>query len=194
MKNKKTSIFNSLFLFGVAGILGSLLTIFGPSEPKSVSTEAIVEKILLEESTLLQGSLKADFVPYLVAIAKDHELDPLLVLAVMKVESSFKPNAKSYAGALGLLQLKPIAAKEVAKVFDTEWVGSKRLMNPFVNVKTGVQYLAYLKRLVGKDKIKILSAYNLGPTCVKRSQSHSTKYARKVLKAYADFLKKYSPV
>lgn len=178
----------------MAGILGSLLTILGPSEPKTVSTTAIVEKILMEESTLLKGALRTDFVPYLVAIAKDHELDPLLVLAVMKVESSFKPNARSHAGALGLLQLKPIAAREAAKVFDIEWVGSKRLMNPFFNVKTGVQYLAYLKRLVGRDKIKILSAYNLGPTHVKRSPSHSHKYAKKVLKVYGQFLKRYSPI
>lgn len=191
MNYKKHSYFNVLLLLVVSLVTGLGITIFS-EKPQNYATEALVEKILREESSLLDGRLNADFVPYLVSVAKDHELDPLLVLAVMKVESSFKPDAKSRAGALGLLQLKPIAAKEVTKVFATRWYGPRHLMNPFVNVKIGIQYLAHLKNLVGKDKIRILSAYNLGPTHVKRLQSHSTKYARKVLKAYTQFLKKYS--
>lgn len=191
--NKKSNYFNSLFLFALTVGLGFLLHFLGPQASSSSRVETQVEAILLEESKFLTEELDKNFVSYLITTAKEYEIDPILVLAVMKVESSFKPDAKSHAGALGLLQLKPIAAKEVAKQFAVKPVNRQELMNPFINVKVGIQYLSYLRDYLGKDHLRFLSAYNLGPTKVKRSKTHSTKYARKVLRIYSQFLQKYTP-
>lgn len=192
MKLKLFNNFNVLGLLLVMAGLGFWFTMLSV-KPFQNPIEAQVTRILEEESSLLMDPrLRAQFVSYLVATAKDHEFDPLLILAIMKAESSFQPSAISNRGAVGLLQVKPIAAQEVSKVFDSEWIGFKLLKDPFVNVRVGVQYLSYLKGRFGNSPVRILSAYNLGPTKVKRSKIHSTKYARKVLKIYTEFLKKYS--
>lgn len=186
--NKKSCVFNSLFLFALAGFLGFLPPFLGLNKPWLDPTETKIESILLKESKLLTGELKRDFVAYLVATAQDYEVDPLLVLAVMKVESTFRADAISYAGAYGLLQVKPVAAKEVAKVFGSPVVTNNELLDPYHNVQVGVQYLSYLKRMFRKDRARMLSAYNLGPTLVRRTGLQSSRYSRKVMRAYQQFL------
>ena len=181
-------------MFLIASLVGGFLAVFSPKTALLNPTEVIVERLLQEESTLLgDAHLKRQFVSYLVSMAKYHEFDPLLILAIMKTESSFNPDARSHAGALGLLQVKPIVAREVERVWDLKGVDIKKLMDPFVNVNMGISYLSYLRTILGRDKARMLSGYNVGPTKVKSAGIYSTPYARKVLRIYAQFLKKYSP-
>ena len=182
--NKNSCVFNNLILFAMAGLLGLLLPFLRPDQPLLNPTEAKIESILLKESNLLTGELKKDFVPYLVATAEDHEVDPLLVLAVMKVESTFKPDAISYAGAYGLLQIKPVAAQEVGG----RPMAKRELLDPYQNVQVGIQYLSYLKKMFRKDRVRMLSAYNMGPTLVRNQGVRSSRYSRKVMAAYQKFL------
>lgn len=117
--------------------------------------------------------------------SKRHALDPLLVLAVIRVESEFRPEAVSPNGARGLMQLSPAVAHALA--LETElkkWDGEKSLDDPFINIKLGVFYLGFLKEKFGDLKVA-LTAYNYGPTWVEDQIEAKTalplEYARKVL-------------
>jgi len=188
---KKLNDFKWLCLMSAGLAMGVLVTVFWLKAPQT-TLEAKVEKILNEESDLLiTPRLRAQFVSYLVSTAKDHEFDPLLILAIMKAESSFRPNIISNRGAVGLLQIKLVAANEVSRI---ELTGSNSLKDPFINVHVGVSYLSYLRNTLGRDKGRMLSGYNVGPTKVKSAGIQSTPYSRKVLRIYAEFIKKFGAV
>lgn len=86
-------------------------------------------------------------------------ISPNLVKSVIKQESGFNPEAKSHAGAQGLMQLMPSTAKTVG-VFNT--------MNPYQNVKGGITYLAKMLKQFDGDVQKSLAAYNAGPNAVEK--------------------------
>jgi soluble lytic murein transglycosylase len=98
------------------------------------------------------------------AAAGPVHLDPRLVLAVVKVESGFRPDAVSRAGAVGLMQVLPTTAAWVWRrgglpgAFQVE-----RLKDPDVNLRVGAYYLAYLLERAHGNVIVALSAYNGGP-------------------------------
>ncbi|MDR1396714.1 MAG: lytic transglycosylase domain-containing protein [Desulfarculales bacterium] len=91
--------------------------------------------------------------------ASRHGLDPHLVRAVIKAESSFNPGLVSQAGAAGLMQLMPGTASDM-KVKD--------VFDPAQNIEGGAKYLAWLSRKFAGDETKILAAYNWGPGNVNR--------------------------
>jgi len=90
-------------------------------------------------------------------IGRSLSIDPALLMAIAKVESSFNPKAVSPKGALGLMQLLPTTA---------ELVGIRDPFNPLENLKGGA---LYLKRLLEefKDLPLALAAYNAGPEKVR---------------------------
>ena len=92
------------------------------------------------------------------------ELAPLLVLAVIRVESGFNPRAVSPVGAIGLMQLMPPTFREQAS---RARIGGSDPFDPLVNVRAGVRYLS---RLVGdfEDVELALMAYNAGPNRIRR--------------------------
>lgn len=109
--------------------------------------------------------------PYREAIEREAErysLDPLLVVAVMRVESGFAPRARSRVGARGLMQLMPStaewAARKVAmRDFAVDW-----LEDPDTNIQLGCWYLSYLRRQFPGDLHAMLAAYNGGEGNVAR--------------------------
>ena len=115
-------------------------------------------------------------------------LDPMLVLAVIKVESSFQHLAVSPVGARGLMQIRPFVANAIAPEVDIQpWHGIDSLDDPVLNIKIGVFYLSRLK-LRFRDTKLALTAYNWGPTKIgyrlKNRGQIPLGYARKVLSAY----------
>jgi soluble lytic murein transglycosylase-like protein len=92
------------------------------------------------------------------AAAQTHGVDPILVQALIQVESNYQPRARSHKGAMGLMQLMPATAREyrVRNVYD-----------PKANIDAGVRKL---KSLIDKYKVfdLALAAYNAGEGAVQR--------------------------
>jgi len=122
-----------------------------------------------------------------------HNLDPMLVLALIDVESKFQYAAVSPAGARGLMQILPYVGKSLLQEIGWEdEAGWKKfqpefLDDPVLNIKLGVHYLQDLKKSF-RDLTLALTAYNLGPTETKNRLNNeievSDKYATAVLSTY----------
>jgi soluble lytic murein transglycosylase-like protein len=120
--------------------------------------------------------------------ARQHSHDPVLVIAIIAVESSFCANATSPKGAKGLMQLRPFVARALAEELGMEW-DDTTLYDPETNVTLGMYYLAKLMARF-KDCELALTAYNAGPTDVQRrlreGKSLSRAYVAKVLANYRE--------
>ena len=119
--------------------------------------------------------------------SEKHSLDPMLVLAVIKVESQFDHRAVSPRGARGLMQIQPVAANVVLEEADVpNGKAAKKIDDPIINVKIGTAYLKHLKEMFGDLKLT-LTAYNWGPTRLRRKlaakEAVPLAYAQKVFAA-----------
>jgi soluble lytic murein transglycosylase-like protein len=112
--------------------------------------------------------------------ARRHGLDPGLVLAVVSVESAFRPEAVSRKGAQGLMQLMPATAASL---------GVKDAFDPVENLDGGSRHLGSLLTLYGGDLVNALAAYNAGAGAVARYRGvppyrETRAYVKKVLERY----------
>jgi soluble lytic murein transglycosylase-like protein len=113
-------------------------------------------------------------------------LDPLLVLAVIHVESSFEPKAESRAGAVGLMQVRrPTLREELGR----SRIRFSDAFDPLTNVQAGVRYLRRMLDRFGELDLALM-AYNAGPGRLRelldrgripaRIQAYPRKVAREV--------------
>jgi len=100
--------------------------------------------------------------------SKKRSLDPRLVLAIMKQESQFKPNAKSPSAARGLLQLTIDAAQKYGPRAGLKQVTDDSLYQPGVNIAVGTEYMADLSRMFAGLSEAIAASYNGGEDNVAR--------------------------
>lgn len=112
--------------------------------------------------------------------ARRHGLDPDLVLAVVGVESAFRPDAVSPKGARGLMQLMPGTAAEL---------GVRDAFDPAENLDAGARHLGSLVSRYRGDVPKALAAYNAGADAVARHGGippyrETREYVEKVLRRY----------
>jgi len=127
-----------------------------PSKSKEVSASMKTDNF---------SKLPANFEGFIDQVSKEVsakfqvEITPSLVKSVIKQESGFNPEAKSHAGAEGLMQLMPATAKGVG-VFNS--------FNPYQNVRGGVTYLGQMLEKFEGNLNKALAAYNAGPKAVER--------------------------
>ena len=97
-------------------------------------------------------------------------VDKALVLAFVRQESAFNPEAKSYRGARGLMQLMPATASFIARNRKYKSSGKDDLFDPTLNLALGQQYLQHLlgHELVNNNLFLLAAAYNGGPGNLKR--------------------------
>ncbi|HET7340324.1 MAG TPA: lytic transglycosylase domain-containing protein, partial [Methylomirabilota bacterium] len=102
-----------------------------------------------------------------VQAANRSGLDPFLVAAVVREESSYYPQALSRTGARGLMQLQPSTARPMAAVRGLAFAGGELLDDPRTNLDIGAAFLAGLLQEF-KDPRLALAAYNAGPARVRQ--------------------------
>ncbi len=112
--------------------------------------------------------------------AKQHQVDPALIKAIIMAESGYNPNALSKKGAQGLMQLMPNTAK---------WLGVKDSFNPEYNIHGGVKYFKRLLVQFDGDVELALAAYNAGSKRVRQYNgvppfTATRYYIAKVFKYY----------
>ncbi len=111
--------------------------------------------------------------------SRAHDVDPLLVDSVIRVESNYDASAVSPKGAQGLMQLMPPTAR---------MLGVNDSFDPAENIEAGVKYLKYLQTLYKDDRLA-LAAYNAGPGAVDRFKQvppypETQKYVEQVSQKY----------
>jgi hypothetical protein len=109
-----------------------------------------------EPSDLLESTPYGEII---AAVSEAHGVDPMLVRALIQVESNYRPRARSPKGAMGLMQLMPSTAREY------------KVRNPFdprANIEAGIKHLkSLIDRFAGKVELG-LAAYNAGEGAVKK--------------------------
>jgi soluble lytic murein transglycosylase-like protein/TolA-binding protein len=138
---------------------------------------------------------------YVQKYSNDQNIEPELVLALMKQESVFDFKAHSWADAYGLMQLIPATAKAMSALKRDPLTDLNQLFNPEYNIKLGTQYLKQLSKRFNGQKELVLAAYNAGPHRVSRwkklpgsdqtdvfienvEYDQTRDYVRKVMKNY----------
>ena len=161
----------------------------GPEEADGLPLPVVVAEHLASRRTGLEPADIARLAVAVISEARERDLDPSLVLAVIEVESGFDNFAVSPAGAVGLMQILPSTGKALARRLGIPWRGSRTLFDPVANVKIGVAYLHELRERF--DHLPTaLAAYNWGPGRIgRRVRSGSAlpeHYAQRVLSTRAE--------
>ncbi|MES9853318.1 MAG: transglycosylase SLT domain-containing protein [Candidatus Thiodiazotropha sp. L084R] len=99
--------------------------------------------------------------------AQGHGIDRAWVYAILRQESAFISDARSSAGARGLMQLMPNTAKEVARELKHSPLHMDDLFQPDVNIRLGTGYLNKIYRELQENPVLATAAYNAGPTRVR---------------------------
>jgi len=92
-----------------------------------------------------------------------YKCDPLWIMAIIKAESGFLPRAQSPRGALGLMQMLPSTARDIAPEIGVQILADDDLKNPDLNLHLGVYYVSKLEQMFPDDEDAVLAAYNAGP-------------------------------
>lgn len=94
------------------------------------------------------------------------DLDPFFILAIMRAESHFNPEARSPVGAKGLMQLMPATAIRIARLTGDFRLDVQSLGNPRLSIGYGAYYLKKLLNYYGGNYGLAAAAYNAGPFAV----------------------------
>lgn len=141
----------------------------------------------------LRPEQKKRLVELLWDFSRNYRFDPLVVVAVMQVESRSTPWAVgrylsgAESGALGLMQVKLATAQLMARDLGVEIHSEEDLFKPEINMYVGTYYLMRLLVRTGSFR-HALVAYNIGPAAlakkIKEKQPIPQRYVKKILKEY----------
>jgi soluble lytic murein transglycosylase-like protein len=169
------------------GLMVSRLGSLGQQLDAANGEVALAKLQLDRANAILANSAKyqipADLAAAIYDIALAEGIDPALGYQLVKIESSFKADARSSAGALGYTQVQPATAK-----FYEPSVTEKELFQRDVNLRIGFRFLNDLLERFDRDTHLALLAYNRGPTKVTqilaRGGDPANGYSAAVLKGY----------
>lgn len=187
---------NSSISFSKAGDSGNVSKVLNPESQRSGSNNQVSESSAFYEALInaqnanltagtnnLSGKGGASRYDQIIKeTAGRYNIDPALVKAVMMAESGGNANARSSAGALGLMQLMPSTARGL---------GVNNPLDPIENIEGGTKYLKRMVDEFGDIKLA-LAAYNAGPGAVKRyggvpPYKETQRYIVKVLDLYSKY-------
>jgi soluble lytic murein transglycosylase-like protein len=169
-----------------AALLLMMLLAPPPGEAVAERSPLQVPAKAREAFTRPEAALRLERLPYrdeILAASARTGLDPLLLASVIRVESRFRPDAVSHAGAVGLMQVLPTTGRQY---------GVSDLVDPRKNIAAGSRHLAYLIDRYEGDLDLALAAYNAGEGSVRRHGGippfpETRGYVRKVLRHYEGF-------
>lgn len=130
-----------------------------PDEVPYPEPVAAAESVPTTVAQAVRSAIPAStpFAEIITAVSEAHGVDPMLVRALIEVESNYRPRARSPKGAMGLMQLMPATARAYK-------VGNP--YEPKANIEAGIKHL---KGLIDKLGLELaLAAYNAGEGAVKR--------------------------
>lgn len=192
----RASFFRRIVGLAVFVALAALPQVLSPSHnlrSPGHSVDPEIERIarFLEQRAerTIDPALRRQVATVVVEESRLADFDPLFILAVMEVESSFIPGAVSAAQAKGLLQLRDITIREIVK---HEELPAHAVNEPedVINLRLGIRYLAMMRdRYPTMDRA--LAAWNAGPVAVNRELAKTgavpdrwLAFARKVQREY----------
>ena len=157
-----------------------------PAQDVSLETaeERIALTILERHPSGLPRAAVRETAKAVVAESKANGLDPMLVLALIRVESTNWNWSRSDMNARGLMQVLPTTGKGLARGGHVVWLGPDSLYDPRVNVRLGCRYLAEMREHFSGSIEKALTAYNEGPNRLDRQlkrKHQPDEYATKIL-------------
>lgn len=155
---------------------------FPPSPHINLQRIQVQQSLLtehLKDNYSVEDAMAQEVVKTAFLAGQKYNIDPLLLLAVMKVESTFNHRAVSSANAKGLMQVLPSAHPEKIAAAG----GVNQLFVPHINIKMGAQILRDCLNRAGGTMAKALQLYSGAGSDPKQ------KYAQKVLTARQEFAK-----
>lgn len=105
---------------------------------------------------------------YIKKYSTMYNIESYMVAAIIKVESNYDKSALSKKNAIGLMQLTPSTAKEIAKKMNIENFTPDMILDPELNIRMGCWYIDDLKKEFGNNMDLVLAAYNGGRGNVKK--------------------------
>ena len=117
---------------------------------------------------VISPAIRAQFAPLIARVASEFKLDASLIHAIVTVESGYNPQAKSPAGAIGLMQLMPGTAARF---------GVTDIWDPLQNLQGGARYLRVLLGMFNNNLDLVLAAYNAGEGAVMQAGNKIPNYA-----------------
>ena len=136
----------------------------------SIQNQRLVADFFEQKYKLDRAKIE-EYVSKTILIAKEVNIDPVLLLAVISVESNFNPNTKSHAGAEGLMQVMTSVHKDKYALYG----GTTEAVKPEVNIRIGAYILKYLIATAGSLRNGL--KYYVGAA----NAEHDGGYADKVM-------------
>lgn len=133
--------------------------------------------------------------PLLNDAAREFQLDPALLKAVMAAESGFNPTAVSPKGAIGLMQIMPATAERYGLQADRKRTIQQKLTDPNTNIRLAARYLRDLHKLFPSKPDLVIASYNAGEGAVQKYKNTIPPYpeTRNYVQIVTEFYRLYKP-
>jgi len=129
---------------------------------KRLITILVIVFIIVNVKNIVHHFYPLKYSKYILEYSQKYDVDPYLVMAIIKTESGFKENVRSNKNAVGLMQITPDTAEWAADKMGIYGFYENMLENPEFNIKMGCWYIRNLENEFDGNTDLVLAAYNGG--------------------------------